>query len=131
MFWNLILSWLWKFLLDLTFWSLVGEENCENFLQSRVSQCGGGENNLHYSEYCVTLSWWTMSWLRWLVADQLLNSFSFNVWPVDVGFVEDRVALGQVFLQVMKILPIIIGPPMFDTHSLSLTLFHLSSWKCH
>ena len=68
-----------------------------------------------------------MSWLRWLVADQLLKSPSFKVWPVDVRFLEDRVALGQVFLQVIKILPVIIGPPMFHTHSLSLTLFHLSS----
>jgi len=68
-----------------------------------------------------------MLWLRQLVADQLLNSPNFKVWPVAVGFVEDRVRLGQVFLQVIKILPVIIGPPMFHTHSLSLTLFHLSS----
>jgi len=67
-----------------------------------------------------------MSWLRWLVADQLLNSPSFKVWPVGVGFVEDKVALGQVFLQVIKFLPVILGP-MFHTHSLSLTLFLLSS----
>jgi len=67
-------------------------------------------------EYCVTLSQWAMSWLRWLVADQLLNNLSCKVWPVDVGFVEDRVALGQVFLQIMKILPVIIGPPMFHIH---------------
>jgi hypothetical protein len=60
---------------------------------------------------------WAMSWLRWLVADQLLNSPSFKVWPVDVGFVEDRVALGQVFLWIMKILPVIIVPPMFHTRT--------------
>jgi len=57
-----------------------------------------------------------MSWLRRLVADKLLNSRSFKIWLVDVGFVEDRVALGQVFLQVIKILLVIIGPPMFHTH---------------
>ena len=39
-----------------------------------------------------------MSWLRRLAAEQLINSPSFKVWPVDVGFVEDRVGLGQVFL---------------------------------
>jgi hypothetical protein len=86
------------------------------FSRAGYRNVGVGKTNLHCSGYCVTLSGWAMSCLRRLVADQLLNRPSFKVWPVDVGFVEDRVALGQVFLWIIKILPVIV-PLMFHTHS--------------
>jgi hypothetical protein len=40
----------------------------------------------------------------------------FSTGLVHVGFVVDKVALGQVFLQVFRIFPVNIIPPRLQTH---------------
>jgi len=41
----------------------------------------------------------------------------FNPRPRHVGFVMNKVLLGQVFLQVLEVLPFSTIPPMFHKHS--------------
>jgi len=55
--------------------------------------------------------------LSWLVAGLSPQWFGLNPRPDHVGFVVDKVALGQVFMGVMQILPICVIPPMLHTHS--------------
>jgi len=43
----------------------------------------------------------------------------FSPRPVYVGFVVEKVALAQGFLQVLLFLPITTIPPMLHTHSFS------------
>ena len=40
-----------------------------------------------------------------------------NPWPVQVGFLVDEVALGQMFLQVYRFSPVSIIPPVLHAHS--------------
>ena len=54
-----------------------------------------------------------MPWLRWLVTGLSLQ----NPRSVRVGFVVDKVALGQVFLQVLQFSPISNILPVLHTHS--------------
>jgi hypothetical protein len=41
----------------------------------------------------------------------------FDPRPVSVGFMPDRVALGKVFLRVILFFPVIVFPPVHQTHS--------------
>jgi len=47
----------------------------------------------------------------------LFENISWYPRPVCVGFVVDRVALGQVFLLVVQFYPISIVPPLLHAHS--------------
>jgi hypothetical protein len=47
--------------------------------------------------------------------------------PVNVALLVDKVALGQVFLQVLQFSPVSVVPPMLHTHSFTnLSFFFLS-----
>jgi len=66
-------------------------------------------------------------WLRQLVANLSLQMPRFKPTPVHVGLLVDKVALGHVYLQVLKFSFVHIIPPMLHTHSLthlSITTFH-------
>jgi hypothetical protein len=49
-----------------------------------------------------------MPWLRWLVADLSMRRARFASRSVHVGFEVDEVALGQVFLEVLRFSPVSI-----------------------
>jgi hypothetical protein len=51
-----------------------------------------------------------MTWLRRLVAGLPKRRLAFATNSVHFGFLEDRVALGQVFLQVLRFSPVSIIP---------------------
>jgi hypothetical protein len=53
-------------------------------------------------------------WLRWLVAGLSRRSHGFTPGSIHVGFVVDKVALGQVFLRVLRFSPVNIIPPSFS-----------------
>ena len=53
--------------------------------------------------------------LRRLVADMLQWRPGIDSRPVDVGFLLDKAALRQVFLEVIWSLPVTIIPPMLRT----------------
>jgi hypothetical protein len=57
-----------------------------------------------------------MPWLRWLVAGLPLWRCGFYPRPVHMRFVVNKVALGQVFLSVIKLSPVSIILPMLHTH---------------
>jgi hypothetical protein len=60
-------------------------------------------------------------WLRWLVANQSLQSPEFLPDSTHMGYVVDKVALGQIFLRVLRFSPVSIIPP-----SLSTLVYHLA-----
>lgn len=51
-----------------------------------------------------------------LVAGPLLHELGFNPRQVRVGFMVDRVALGQDFLRVLRVCPVSIIPSMLNIH---------------
>jgi hypothetical protein len=51
-------------------------------------------------------------WLRRLVAGLSPRRPGFNPGPVHVGFMVDKVALGQVFLRVLRLSPVNLFPPV-------------------
>jgi hypothetical protein len=51
-------------------------------------------------------------WLRRLVAGLSPRRPGFDLGSVDVGFVVDKVALGQVFSRVLRISPVNFIPPV-------------------
>ena len=51
-------------------------------------------------------------WLRRLVAGLSPRRPGFDLGSVDVGFVVDKVALGQVFSRVLRISPLNFIPPV-------------------
>jgi hypothetical protein len=53
----------------------------------------------------------TVPWVRWLVAGLSPRRPGFAPGSVHVGFVVDKVALGQVFLRVLPFYPVSIIPP--------------------
>jgi hypothetical protein len=55
---------------------------------------------------------WTVPWLRRLVAGIRPRRPGFDPGSVHVGFVVDKVALGQVFLRVLRFLPVSFIPPV-------------------
>jgi len=59
-------------------------------------------------------------WLRRLVAGLSPRRPGFAPGSVHVGFVVDKVALGQVFLRVLRFSPVSIIPPWF-----SILIYHL------
>ena len=58
-----------------------------------------------------------MLWVSRSVASLLVRGAGFHRRPLNVGFVMDTVALGQVLHPVL-ILSVAIIPPMLSTHSL-------------
>ena len=58
----------------------------------------------------------TVPWVGQLIAGLSPPELVFDPRSVDVGFVVDNVALGQVSLQVLQFSPVSIVSPMFDTH---------------
>jgi hypothetical protein len=61
-----------------------------------------------------------MQWLRWLVAGLSPERPRFELSSVHVGFVMDKVSLGQVSLQVIQLSPVNIIPAWIHTH-----IYHL------
>jgi hypothetical protein len=61
-----------------------------------------------------------VQWLRQLVAGLLPRRPGFALASVHVGFVVDKVALGQVFLRVLRFSPVSIILP-----ELSILIYHL------
>jgi hypothetical protein len=61
-----------------------------------------------------------MPWFRRLVADLSLWMPGFSLVSFHVGFVVDKVALGQVFLKFLQFLPANVNPPWF-----SMLIYHL------
>jgi branched-subunit amino acid transport protein len=59
-----------------------------------------------------------MPWLKRLVAGLLSRKPGFTPGLIHVGFVVDRVALGQVFLRVLQFSPANIIPPLLHIHLL-------------
>jgi hypothetical protein len=57
-----------------------------------------------------------MPWLKWLVTGLSLQRAGFLPKSIHVGFVVDKVALGQVFLRVLRFSPVIIIPPLLHIH---------------
>jgi hypothetical protein len=61
--------------------------------------------------HLIKLSSWPMPWLGWLLTSlTLCRPGSFHV-----GFVDHKVALGQVFLQVLWFFPVSIIPLVLHT----------------
>ena len=58
-----------------------------------------------------------VAWLGWVVANLSLQRRGFNPRPVHVGFVVDRVAVGQFSLGLLLFSPVSIIPPLLHTHS--------------
>lgn len=56
--------------------------------------------------------------LRWLVASLSQWRPGFNPSQVHVGFVVEKVALGQVFLQALQFSPVSINPSVLHAYSL-------------
>jgi hypothetical protein len=63
-------------------------------------------------------------WLRCLVAGLSPRSSGFVPGSIHVGFVVDKVAQGQFFLQVLWFSPVNIIPPSF-----SIVIYHLGNEK--
>jgi hypothetical protein len=57
---------------------------------------------------------WTVAWLRRVVTALSLQRPKLAPGSIHVGFVVDKVALGQVFLQVLRFSPVTIIPPSFS-----------------
>jgi len=57
-----------------------------------------------------------VEWLGWLVANLSRQRRGFDARPVRVGFVVDRVAVGQFSLGLLQFSPVSIIPPMLHTH---------------
>jgi hypothetical protein len=57
----------------------------------------------------------SVPWLRRLVAGPSLRRSEFAPGSINVGFVVDKVALGQVSLRVHQISPVSIIPPCLST----------------
>jgi hypothetical protein len=57
-----------------------------------------------------------MSWIRRLVTQLSLRRSEFAPESDNVGFVEDKVALGQIFLRVLLFSTVNIIPPGLHTH---------------
>ena len=57
-----------------------------------------------------------MPWIRWLVSGLSPCRHRFNPWLVCVGFVGDKVAVGQVYLSVLELSLVRIIPPIKNTH---------------
>jgi hypothetical protein len=55
-----------------------------------------------------------LPWLRRLVAGLSLRSPGFALGSIHVGFVVDKVTLGQVFLRVFRFFPVSIITPSFS-----------------
>ena len=55
-------------------------------------------------------------WLRRLVAGLSLRRSGFCSWPIHMGFVVNKVALGQAFLRMSRFSPVSIIAPMLRTH---------------
>jgi hypothetical protein len=55
-------------------------------------------------------------WLRWLAAGFSQRRLVFAPWSFHVGFVVDKVSLGQVRLRVLWFSPVRIIPPGLHTH---------------
>jgi hypothetical protein len=61
----------------------------------------------------VKLEYMAVPWLRRLVAGLPPRRSGFDPGPVHVGFVVDKVALGQVFPRVVRFSPVDFIPPVF------------------
>ena len=73
-----------------------------------------------------------MLWPRYLVSGLSLQKPSFNVRPFHVGFVVDKVALGQAYLQVRQFLPVSNISVVRHAHSLvctNLIIYNLSNFQ--
>jgi hypothetical protein len=70
------------------------------------SRCPGWQ-----SVRCSNLIQWAVPWLRWLVAGLSPRRTGFTSGSIHVGFVVDKVTLGQVFLRVLRLSPVSIVPP--------------------
>jgi hypothetical protein len=57
-----------------------------------------------------------MPWLRWLVIRLALLKPGFTLRSIHVGFVVEKVALGQVFIRVLWFSPFNIIPPRLNNH---------------
>jgi hypothetical protein len=60
--------------------------------------------------------WTTMPWLRWLVTGLSLQRTRFAPGSIYVGFVVDKVALGQAFLRLLQCSPVSIIPLWLSKH---------------
>jgi hypothetical protein len=61
-------------------------------------------------------------WLRQLVVDNSPQRPGFAPGPVHVGFVVDKVALGQVSVRVIQFSPVGLIPPLLST-----PIYHLGN----
>jgi hypothetical protein len=60
----------------------------------------------------ITHNGLAVPWLRWLVTGLSPQRPGFNPGSVHVEFVVDKVALGQVFLRVLRFSPVSFIPPV-------------------
>ena len=59
----------------------------------------------------------SLPWLRQLVAGLSLWTLIFSPMSVHMGFMVDKVALGQIFLNIAWFFPVIIILPLLHIHS--------------
>jgi hypothetical protein len=64
-------------------------------------------------------------WLKWLAAGLSIRSSEFEPGSIHVIFLVDKVALGQVFLLVLRVSPVSIIPPSF-----SILIYHPGDEQC-
>jgi hypothetical protein len=87
------------------------------------------KNTHHFNDTCVSKAlthrslyrivsntWYAVPWLRELVAGLPPRRPGFASGSVHVRFMVDKVALGQVFLRVLRFSPVSIIPPGLHTH---------------
>jgi hypothetical protein len=67
---------------------------------------------IHTAKQWHFLRRWAVPWLRRLAADLPTRRPRFDPGSVHVGFVVDKVALGQVFLRVLWFSPVNFIPPV-------------------
>jgi hypothetical protein len=66
--------------------------------------------------FMVYLTTQALSWLKLLVTGLSPRRPGFALRPDHVGFVVDKVAMGQVSLRVLRFSPVHISPPLLHTH---------------
>jgi hypothetical protein len=109
----------WSFLrLGFIYWYMAELKLRFKIFYCESIQCCRYKGRLPMAE-TVTLS---LQWLRQIVITLETWRYRFNPRPVHMGFLVDRVVLGQVFLQILQSSHVRIIPPMFHFHSF---LYHL------
>jgi hypothetical protein len=69
-----------------------------------------------------------MLWCRWLVIDFLLWRPDFGPGCVQLGFILDSLAMGQVFLPILCCSPVTIIPVMLYAHMYISVAWLITRW---